>query len=234
MKKHRGFTLIELLVVIAIIAILAAILFPVFAKAREKARQTSCLGNAKQIGTASQMYMQDYDEYCPNAPYYVGGVGPGFGNLGPSYAMVVEPYIKNAQIWRCPSNASRGPVTTTGGWTGALKNVSYLYNTYALVPNFVGPALHEAQIKSPAQLAMSFGGWEGAWVFDHPSDGAGQPITRIEGSPSSFATSQIQQGHSGGGNFVFCDGHAKWVATGTQAGEVVKARTGQSGIFREY
>lgn len=94
MRRH-GFTLIELLVVIAIIAILAAILFPVFAKAREKARQTSCLNNVKQLSLAYMQYAQDYDEWLP-----------GFltGNATRYYwYQVIEPYVKNTQIWLCPS-----------------------------------------------------------------------------------------------------------------------------------
>lgn len=96
--KTRGFTLIELLVVIAIIAILAAILFPVFARAREKARQTSCLSNLKQIGLALQMYAQDYDMLLPLANEYPGTDGP------PGLYDVIEPYVKNEQIFRCPSD----------------------------------------------------------------------------------------------------------------------------------
>ena len=94
----RGFTLIELLVVIAIIAILAAILFPVFARAREKARQSSCLSNQKQIALGWHMYVQDYDERIPAYSRLVGG----------AWILrvheVIEPYIKSTQIWACPSD----------------------------------------------------------------------------------------------------------------------------------
>ena len=102
MRARRGFTLIELLVVIAIIAILAAILFPVFAKAREKARQTSCLSNMKQINLAVLMYTSDYDETYPGVRmcYQVNGVGV-------SWRRLVVPYIRNQSLFQCPSNQER-------------------------------------------------------------------------------------------------------------------------------
>lgn len=132
--KRRAFTLIELLVVIAIIAILAAILFPVFAQARSKARQTACLSNIKQIGTGLMMYTQDYDEILPGnstlgsngvtdprwpdaATAHSAGMGEAFGWMQPYdpanpgthriWARDVQPYIKNRQIFRCPQAKPR-------------------------------------------------------------------------------------------------------------------------------
>src|SRR6266511_3335108 len=127
-RERRGFTLIELLVVIAIIAILAAILFPVFARAREAARKTACLSNVKQLGLASNMYKQDYDEAYPdsrdtwfNGPGSPNWPGPGYygakhisryahrryknddKNLN-GICLIYPPYIKNIQIFRCPSD----------------------------------------------------------------------------------------------------------------------------------
>ena len=103
MRRH-GFTLIELLVVIAIIAILAAILFPVFAKAREKARQTSCLSNLKQIGLAVHMYCGDYDDTIPLTYYLSAAANPDWPANGYLfYPSLLVPYVKNTQIWRCPS-----------------------------------------------------------------------------------------------------------------------------------
>ena len=106
--RRRGFTLIELLVVIAIIAILAAILFPVFARAREKARQTSCLSNAKQIMLAVLMYTSDYDEKLPGA-----WAQNASSNL---WSAAIEPYVKNAQLFSCPSGQY---ASGWGGWDRA-------------------------------------------------------------------------------------------------------------------
>jgi len=114
MHHRRAFTLIELLVVIAIIAILAAILFPVFAQAREKARQTTCLSNSKQQGTSVMMYAQDFDEHVP--PWWVPNTAPhtpaGWGGIHYWYVNLI-PYIKNVQVFQCPSAA--GPSAYSAG-----------------------------------------------------------------------------------------------------------------------
>src|SRR2546427_4191845 len=99
MHRRRAFTLIELLVVIAIIAIMAAILFPVFAQAREKARATQCLSNMKQLGMALMQYVQDYDE---TYPYYAGPVTAQRPEL--YIWSIFQPYVKNGQVLRCPSD----------------------------------------------------------------------------------------------------------------------------------
>ncbi len=119
MLRRRGFTLIELLVVIAIIAILAAILFPVFAKAREKARQTSCLSNLRQLGTAFMSYAQDFDERLPfGMPGCNAGIEIyGAGQMGSPWWVTTGPYIKNAQILLCPS-ADMDWINNAGGCGG--------------------------------------------------------------------------------------------------------------------
>lgn len=126
MLKRRGFTLIELLVVIAIIAILAAILFPVFARAREKARQTSCLSNEKQLGTALLMYTQDYDECFPRCYFYVN---PAVGGTGGYFhwSWVASSYIKNDQVFVCPSDKSRG-LAPTNSFDYQVPHLSYVAN----------------------------------------------------------------------------------------------------------
>src|SRR5437773_834060 len=131
-KRHKGFTLIELLVVIAIIAILAAILFPVFAQAREKARQTSCLSNMKQLSTALIMYVQDYDETLPKNEVIDQnnwGAWPANHYLWSS-AWCIQPYIKNRQIFQCPSDS--GSVDPS---IGQATGPSRIPNRLSYMPN---------------------------------------------------------------------------------------------------
>jgi prepilin-type N-terminal cleavage/methylation domain-containing protein/prepilin-type processing-associated H-X9-DG protein len=170
--KRSGFTLIELLVVIAIIAILAAILFPVFARAREKARQTSCISNLKQLGLGMLMYVQDYDERFPNGQYSAGGAaGPctdgnivhnGWGWMVDSnwrgqvpskiyLRDIVNPYIKNEQLWLCPSD------TRTGNWSSYnLKMYIYWYGPkLAAYNNPVGCVMFHEEESNHGQVRVN-------------------------------------------------------------------------------
>jgi prepilin-type N-terminal cleavage/methylation domain-containing protein/prepilin-type processing-associated H-X9-DG protein len=143
--KRRGFTLIELLVVIAIIAILAAILFPVFAQAREKARQTSCLSNMKQIGTGLLMYVQDYDEQYPSGSKLAFPNGPNNLNAylyGMGWAGEIYPYTKSAQVLKCPDDSTPSVNAQTG--LEAQYPVSYLFNRN------VAQAGSDAALNAPA------------------------------------------------------------------------------------
>ena len=130
--RSRGFTLIELLVVIAIIAILAAILFPVFARAREQARKTTCLSNLKQIGLACHMYADDHDEMLPCDDYA--------HNPKPRFCSQVEPYLKNMDILYCPSAPVAGLdfVTNTPA-NKAAGNITYYYFSYDHLPSAAMP-----------------------------------------------------------------------------------------------
>ena len=144
MKQRIAFTLIELLVVIAIIAILAAILFPVFGQAREKARQTSCLSNERQIGIAARMYMDDYDgalyhhhegwvlddgtqlDTLPDSAEGCVGGGAGNSNAEKPWAIFFQPYMKNRQIIFCPSDPephSQTQATTLKDYNGEITNL---------------------------------------------------------------------------------------------------------------
>ena len=127
-QKRTGFTLIELLVVIAIIAILAAILFPVFGRARENARRSSCQSNLKQIGLAFLQYAQDYDE--TNAPQWTAA--DGYAPPAAGWFFLIAPYAKSTQIFVCPSDVNNDPTLVNSFWFGGVNanrfRVSYGYN----------------------------------------------------------------------------------------------------------
>ena len=198
MHRRHGFTLIELLVVIAIIAILAAILFPVFAKAREKARQASCLSNLKQIGIGSLMYVQDNDEMY-NPPTNCNGTSSGCF-IGAEFCgsgyMPLNPYIKSQQLWECPS-------------CGNCRRYSYGVNRSVLQQK-------DAAIKKPAETVMfadhqtdvTFR-WCGGWLASNEGCCGGQ------GNDPTYPH-WMGSFHNDGSNIVLCDGHAKWFKTGPQ------------------
>ena len=153
-RTHRGFTLIELLVVIAIIAILAAILFPVFAQAREKARAITCASNTKQLALAITMYEQDFDEYTP----------PGFGlySRGTGWAGQVFPYVKSVKAFECPDDsAATGNFTSYGininlsaSAVGYVSTVSGAPYYGAGIPLWQGKSI--ATLNSPSKTVMLF------------------------------------------------------------------------------
>ncbi|MEN6548551.1 MAG: DUF1559 domain-containing protein [Armatimonadia bacterium] len=197
---RRGFTLIELLVVIAIIAILAAILFPVFAKAREKARQSSCLSNLKQLGIACLSYAQDYDECFPKYYHFpVAGHNDGISSGGICDYSGLVPYIKNTQIFACPSVK---PTPTYGYGDGVVITTMYLLSHYI---HLDGPPSYNSlgAITAPSQtvLMTEYTGYHGAF-FGYAAPGANWPLTHMPFS------------HNDGVNIVFTDGHAKWESKG--------------------
>jgi len=188
--RRRAFTLIELLVVIAIIAVLAAILFPVFAQAREKARGLSCLSNCRQTGTALYMYVQDYDETLPLNSH---------AGAAASWLLTLQPYIRHQLLYRCPSDASINWGAPLPGQT-ALRTSSYAIN--GLVN---GRSL--AAITAPADC-IYLGELADNRTGDHlhPTSWSGPGITGTIDPVTELNTRR----HQGGANYVFVDGHAKW------------------------
>ncbi len=198
---RKGFTLIELLVVIAIIAILAAILFPVFARAREKARQASCQSNLKQIGLGLSMYAQDYDEMT---------CGQLYGDWW--WTDLIVPYTKNWQIQVCPSNRDRnGAFRGCGCHPGAITYTGFSGRTtrswwsgYGLAGEMMsGRKLADVQDVSrtlwAADARCYFVGNSG-WQADYgPGD---------SNVPPRHSTDDC---HNDGNNFLFVDGHVKWL-----------------------
>jgi len=184
--RRRGFTLIELLVVIAIIAILAAILFPVFARAREAARTSSCLSNTKQLGTATAMYMQDYDGVSFRSPWNAVGSLPWWDLL--------TPYTKNRAIGVCPSysggyNASYPSQLTPGNNNG--RPFGYMWSEH-----FHSNGINEAAIQRPADAGiMSEGNFAvNGWTWVTISN---------RSRPGGL--------HNDGVNFLYADFHSKYV-----------------------
>lgn len=231
MKRTKGFTLIELLVVIAIIAILAAILFPVFAKAREKARQTACLSNLRQLGLGVTQYIQDYDELFPCA--LRNGSGPYSsldGVTDPSWFNSIYPYTKSMAINICPDAPPVTPPFTNLPPT-ANSASSYSYNgllgtitDYTFVSPNVPPVAAIGGIPRPAEV-MEFEDTGQTWRNS-------QPFPRNAGywkDPvhTGLVNNKLDL-HSAGMNMAFVDGHAKWIP----ATAVMVGTTLSSGVYR--
>ena len=227
-----GFTLIELLVVIAIIAILAAILFPVFARARENARRSSCQSNLKQIGLGVLQYVQDYDERYPLAVVHGGGFSLPFG-----WADAVQPYLKSTQIYQCPSEPNGptdDPLSPTAGlgytdywynallsWNGDSTAAGMRYNSSVSLS-----ALPYASLTIMNGDGASTGGNPGAALYR--SNGCGNAVgignstvstpnfgncagASIELAPTgAFGGGGNHIRHLEGTNLSFADGHVKW------------------------
>jgi prepilin-type N-terminal cleavage/methylation domain-containing protein len=210
-RTSSGFTLIELLVVMAIIAILAAILFPVFAQAREKARQTACLSHGRQLGTALTMYLQDYDETFPiqpeNLKVFNTWNSENFRWLPWNMRNVLLPYTKNQEIFICPNANSAGLTRYAKGylcnWIYRVKDLTY----DGMTDRGLGGYLNDTD---PNPRPMSLG------AIDRPADkiafycftfGYGEPDTARRKARGLVP-------HVDGSIYIYADGHAKYGVLG--------------------
>jgi prepilin-type N-terminal cleavage/methylation domain-containing protein/prepilin-type processing-associated H-X9-DG protein len=232
-RRKQGFTLIELLVVIAIIAILAAILFPVFARARENARRSSCQSNQKQIGLGFAQYTQDNDERFPGG---IEGTGQGAGWAGQIY-----PYVKSQQVYVCPSDdipqatkmsyaANRNVLGTDGGGIGGA--MSRLNASAKTIMLFEARGRGSSQFNWNDELAGRVNGGGDAsgagngiigtlftWMYGGNAFYATgflgtQTGVAANDSTHNFGSGQFYKGegrHLEGSNFLFADGHVKWL-----------------------
>jgi prepilin-type N-terminal cleavage/methylation domain-containing protein/prepilin-type processing-associated H-X9-DG protein len=202
---ESGFTLIELLVVIAIIALLAAILFPVFSRARENARRASCQSNEKQLSLAILQYAQDYDE---RLPYYTSSSASWYDQ--------VFPYFKSYQLVRCPNMPNRNAVPGNG-----LAKL-----TYGMTWRSADP--FDAPLTTKGTLLSQFNDVARTWLLFESRDvddtdyakGYGAGHVRFYGSAATYAppnNKQYDRRHFDGANVSFVDGHVKWIAPGTEA-----------------
>jgi prepilin-type N-terminal cleavage/methylation domain-containing protein/prepilin-type processing-associated H-X9-DG protein len=196
--RGQGFTLIELLVVIAIIAILASILFPVFARARENARRSSCMSNLKQVGLGLMQYVQDYDE---KTPVQFGSTATAYNvfnyadeGANANWIASTQPYIKSWRVFRCPS------VKDSGGPFGNHDS-AYMANGVVMARSIaVIPEVSEIIWAQEDQLAYGV-----STLRPIPANNSfGQ------GDYTTYLVSTYSLNHFDGGNLLFCDGHVKW------------------------
>lgn len=234
--RRGGFTLIELLVVIAIIAILAAILFPVFAQAREAARKTTCISNCKQLGLGFMMYVQDYDEQFPFVTCgdsYTGGCATWIRGSLP-WTLTVQPYIKNFGLYTCPSDPDKacfskpdnlggyGQMLTFVNWPGAVPGMqpaelarifplSYATNYFLSRSSLGGGAasgtINLAEIQAPAKLMLLSEYGKGTAPWSSTVYGTYYMVPGYNAASRWVASKRHQKGRI----FAFCDGHAKYV-----------------------
>lgn len=207
-QQKTGFTLIELLVVVAIIALLAAILFPAFAKARESARRTSCSSNLKQIALSIVQYNQEYDGYYIRAMSYDDA--PFLG-----WRITIAPYLKSDQVFHCPSSANEvdRPIRTDYYINANLSAFTTALNS---------TGINEAAMVSPT-LTVLLGDGSYGQPYDYDTPSPTPFVGSYAGTTSGLATycrnntddtpasNPASSRHLGGANYAFCDGHVKWL-----------------------
>ena len=235
-NRVPAFTLIELLVVIAIIAILAAILFPVFARARENARRSSCASNLKQIGLGMLQYTQDYDEQYPYVWRTISSQKLPYNKYNSTiftWADATYPYVKSIQLLQCPSYPigeldSSEPVKMTSQRATATSygmNQHSKSGTLNTSDGGIGN-ISIAQVDSPATTIMGYDfigrGDTGGWTIDGTQSAGADLVNLFNGTIPTTATGyypfvEPASRHLEGTNFLWCDGHVKWAKGVTKA-----------------
>jgi prepilin-type N-terminal cleavage/methylation domain-containing protein/prepilin-type processing-associated H-X9-DG protein len=208
--RRQGFTLIELLVVIAIIAILAAILFPVFSKAREKARQTTCASNMKQLGLAVLQYVQDYDETYP--------LGVDFHTYV-SWADRIYPYVKSTGAYKCPDYSGNVQYMAMSGRIPGTPQLPISYAACCALPSWAGGNFGQATIIPNAGVPFAtiysgFGDFDPTILsqIDYPANSIEIIDTANTDNNSAivwYISDIALENHTQMSNFLFCDGHVK-------------------------
>lgn len=263
-RAHRanGFTLIELLIVIAIIALLAAILFPVFSRVRENARRTACLSNMKQLGLGMMQYAQDYDEKLPRGTYPNGAFTYGVG-----WAGQIMPHVKSIQIFKCPNEKFKAP---SGDVVSYTYNISIPSNPPTLVNGISGNLSGFTAASKTVLLLESSGNYAdltttdeigtnaidqhspsatGFFYYSYRSDGqavGGTLATGVFPDAAGGTNTCTDTGatacpprHFDGSTYVMADGHAKWykpdaVSPGYPAASATAAHTANTSSYPSY
>ncbi|MCL5103412.1 MAG: prepilin-type N-terminal cleavage/methylation domain-containing protein [Armatimonadetes bacterium] len=216
--RKSGFTLIELLVVIAIIAVLAAILFPVFGAAREKAKQSACLSNLKQMASGLNMYLQDNSDTWPmlywsyQAPSGWEPLDANGGFIG--WDQMISKYVKNRSVFICPGNL----MTWSGNKKVRYQITNYMYNAYLGMslcdnggnPSYPNAPRKESDVARPTKTVCLSDGGIDDWARTFMAGNDGQFLPKGAQGARAGTSPQIKVTHNHGGQFIFADCHVSW------------------------
>ena len=213
----RAFTLVEILVVLFVIGVLAALTFPIFARARENARRSSCQSNLKQIGLGFMQYVRDYDETFPLATTDDDASGDYDANFDKGWAQNLQPYIKSTQVFQCPSEDKNyvPPLHATDYWYSAPISQN---RTIAQIAKAAQTVLAGDGVAASSALLATHGAL--AYKGDAPTLKYNGEIWDI----TEKTNGKGGRRHGEGMNFLFCDGHVKWLKPETVGADPISAR----------